>query len=95
MTPAGEIGGRRSRLALQEFSRERVPLMWAETQANLGDALSSLGARDAGTELLEEAVVAWNTSLPVIESAWPPERIQRVRSRRDEVQADIKRRATK
>ena len=36
------------RLALQELTRERVPLDWAMTQVNLGDALLSLGERRSG-----------------------------------------------
>ena len=31
--------------ALEEFTRERVPLDWATTQNNLGTALATLGAR--------------------------------------------------
>jgi hypothetical protein len=57
------------RLALQERTRERVPLQWAMTQINLGLALAALGGREAGTARLEEAVVAWDTCLTVIESA--------------------------
>jgi hypothetical protein len=38
-------GSRLSR-GLQERTRERVPLDWAMTQANLGSALACLGARD-------------------------------------------------
>jgi hypothetical protein len=33
------------RAALQEWTRERVPLDWAATQNNLGNALASLGGR--------------------------------------------------
>ena len=36
--------------ALQEWTRERVPLDWAMTQNNLGIALSTLGERESGTE---------------------------------------------
>ena len=44
------------REALKERTRERVPLDWAMTQSNLGNALQSLGARESGTAGLEEAV---------------------------------------
>src|ERR1700734_86940 len=44
--------------ALEERTRERVPLDWATTQNNLGNALSTLGERESGTVRLEEAVVA-------------------------------------
>ena len=44
------------RAALQERSRDRVPLEWAMTQNNLGLALWRLGERESGTARLEEAV---------------------------------------
>ena len=34
--------------ALKEYTRERVPLDWAMTQNNLGNALRTLGEREAG-----------------------------------------------
>ena len=40
------------RAALEERTRERVPLDWAGTQNNLGNALSMLGARESGTARL-------------------------------------------
>lgn len=43
------------RAALQEYTRDRVPLDWAQTQNNLGNALSSLGERESGTARLEQA----------------------------------------
>ncbi|WP_067333595.1 tetratricopeptide repeat protein [Stappia indica] len=51
------------RLALEERTRERVPLEWAGTQNNLGLALAELGTREAGTERLEEAVAAYQLAL--------------------------------
>ena len=51
------------RLALQELTRERVPLEWARTQMNLGNALVRLGEREAGTARLEEAVAAFRLAL--------------------------------
>ena len=44
------------RAALEERTRDRVPLEWATTQSNLGDALRVLGERESGTARLEEAV---------------------------------------
>jgi hypothetical protein len=35
-----------------------MPLDWAQTQANLGEALATLGERDHGTKRLQEASVA-------------------------------------
>ena len=43
--------------------RERVPLQWAMTQNNLGNALESLGERESGTARLEEAVAAYRDAL--------------------------------
>jgi hypothetical protein len=51
------------RAALQERTRERVPLDWAMTQNNLGTALRTLGARESGTARLEEAVAAYRAAL--------------------------------
>jgi tetratricopeptide (TPR) repeat protein len=51
------------RAALAEYTRERVPLDWAMTQNNLGNALSTLGARESGTARLEEAVAAYRAAL--------------------------------
>ncbi len=49
--------------ALKEWTRERVPLDWATTQNNLGDAFTSLGERESGTARLEEAVAAFRDAL--------------------------------
>jgi hypothetical protein len=49
--------------ALLERTRERVPLQWATTQNNLGNALWRLGARESGTARLEEAVTASRDAL--------------------------------
>ena len=46
------------RKALEEWPRERVPLEWAKAQNNLGTALSALGMRESGTELLQAAANA-------------------------------------
>ena len=51
------------RAALEERTRDRVPLDWAMTQNNLGDALQTLGARESGTARLEEAVAAYRAAL--------------------------------
>ncbi|MGO9741557.1 MAG: tetratricopeptide repeat protein [Roseiarcus sp.] len=51
------------RAALEEFTRERVPLDWAATQNNLGNALQTLGGRESGTARLEEAVAAYRAAL--------------------------------
>jgi tetratricopeptide (TPR) repeat protein len=51
------------RAALEERTRDRVPLDWATTQSNLGCALWSLGGRECGTARLEEAVLAHRAAL--------------------------------
>ncbi len=51
------------RAALEEWTRERVPLDWATTQMNLGNALRTLGERESGTARLEEAVAAYRAAL--------------------------------
>ena len=49
--------------ALQERTREKVPLQWAMTQNNLGNALHRLGERESGTGRLEEAIAAYREAL--------------------------------
>jgi tetratricopeptide (TPR) repeat protein len=46
-----------------ERTRDRVPLDWAITQNNLGNALTSLGERESSTTRLEEAVAAYREAL--------------------------------
>ncbi len=53
------------RAALEVWTRERVPLDWATTQNNLGNALQTLGAREDGTQRLEQAVAAYRAALEV------------------------------
>ena len=53
----------RQRSLLNLLPRERVPLDWAMTQMNLGTALVSLGARESGTDKLNEAVAAYREAL--------------------------------
>jgi tetratricopeptide (TPR) repeat protein len=51
------------RSALQECSREQVPLNWATIQNNLGNVLKVLGEYENGTARLEEAVAAYRAAL--------------------------------
>jgi len=60
------------REALKERTRERVPLDWAMTQNNLGNALLSLGERESGTEKLEEAVAAYREALKELTTGASP-----------------------
>jgi tetratricopeptide (TPR) repeat protein len=57
------------REALQERTRERVPLDWAKTQNNLGDALVRLGERENDSARLEQAVVAYDGALAIFVAA--------------------------
>jgi len=59
------------RAALEEYTRERVPLDWATTQNNLGNALATLGGRESGTARLEAAVAAYQAAL----QEWTRERV--------------------
>jgi tetratricopeptide (TPR) repeat protein len=51
------------RAALEEMTRERVPLDWAATPNNLGIVLRTLGERESGAARLEEAVAAYRAAL--------------------------------
>jgi hypothetical protein len=83
------------RLALQEWTCERVPLQWAQAQMSLGIVLSVLGEGETGTARLSEAVTALDPCLTVGDSGWPKERAGVVRSGRDQTQAEIARRLSK
>jgi hypothetical protein len=54
------------RAALQEFTREGVPLDWAAIQNNLGLVLTMLGERESGTRRLDEAVAASDSAFPFL-----------------------------
>ncbi|NJO38534.1 MAG: tetratricopeptide repeat protein, partial [Rhizobiales bacterium] len=60
------------RAILEEYTRERVPLDWAMTQNNLGNALSTLGARESGTASLAAAVDAYRVALEELTRARVP-----------------------
>lgn len=49
--------------ALQERTRDRTPLQWANTQNNLGTTLAKLGDLTAGTTKHEEAIEAFSNAL--------------------------------
>jgi tetratricopeptide (TPR) repeat protein len=53
----------RLRRVVDLVPRERVPLDWAMTQNNLGNALVRLGEREVDTARLEEAVTAYRDAL--------------------------------
>ncbi len=47
----------------------RVPLDWAATQNNLGNALLRPGERESGTQRLQEAVAAYRAASEVFRAA--------------------------
>lgn len=51
--------------ALEIRTREATPLDWAKTQNNLGNALSTWGARGDGTKRLQAAVAAYKSVLEI------------------------------
>jgi tetratricopeptide (TPR) repeat protein len=53
----------RHRALARATDRATMPLDWARTQTNLGNALATLGEREAETARLEEAVVAYRLAL--------------------------------
>jgi hypothetical protein len=55
---SGQEGVEALRAALKEWTRERVPLNWAMTQHNLGNALSVIGERGTEVARLEDAAEA-------------------------------------
>ena len=85
----------RYRILLTLRPRDRVPLDWAMTQNNLGNALQTLAARESGTARLEEAIVAWEACLTVVTSNWPPAGVQQVQSQLDWARAENARRMAK
>ena len=72
-----------------------MPLQWAATEYNLGAALATLGGRESGTARLQEAVAAFEECLMLAVSIWPPELVSEVRTRKDEMRAEIRRRTAK
>jgi hypothetical protein len=63
------LGHAAFRAALEEWTRDRAPLDWAQTQMNLGKALGALGERERGTARLKEAGTAYDGALTVFVAA--------------------------
>jgi hypothetical protein len=51
--------------ALTVYTRERAPLLWAETQNTLGAVLKSLDERTSDLDILRRAVGAYDAALQV------------------------------
>ena len=69
--PEAGRGGRRLSRGPGGLDARARPAQWAMTQNNLGNALQTLGAREDGTQRLEEAVAAYRAALEV----WTRERV--------------------
>ena len=72
LTVLGEQSGKREPLdeavaayksALEEYTRERVPLYWAAIQHSLGTPLTDLSEHESGTQHLDEAIAAYKSAL--------------------------------
>jgi hypothetical protein len=79
------------RAALQEYTRERVPLDWAHTQHALANALAVLAARLKDPARAQEAIACMRGAIEVYrkggESNWLPIAERRV----DEMEAELSR----
>jgi hypothetical protein len=78
------------REALQEYTRERVPLDWAMT-----NALAMLGKRASSTAQLKKAIAAFDACISVTAPIWPSEWVNHVRANRDKTLVEIDRRRAK
>ena len=76
------------RAALEEATRERVPLKWAQTQNNLGTALLMLGERTGDVAMLRDALAVVRNAYEVLVKeagylqyeAYFVERLERIRA---------------
>jgi Tetratricopeptide repeat len=57
------------RAALEERTRERVPLQWAYTQHGLGSALAALAKRQNDDALMEEALLSMRGAVDAYQQA--------------------------
>jgi hypothetical protein len=71
------------RAALEEWTRERVPLDWAMAQTNLGNVLVVLGYREGGTAQLEQAVAIYDAALDVLNAAGAEHYVELCSANRD------------
>src|SRR6266850_3419922 len=76
--------------AVRERARDRVPLQWAETQNNLGNALKALGERESGESgivRLQEAIAALDAALSVFIADGAMHNVNLTRGNRDRAAA--------
>jgi hypothetical protein len=71
------------RAALQERTREDMPLHWAITEWGLGNALKALGEREGGTARLSNAVNAYESALAIFVSTGSDRYAEICRTSRD------------
>jgi hypothetical protein len=80
--------------ALEEWTRERVPLEFAATHMNLSNALEALAERQKSAKLMEEAVLSMRDAVEVYQQArsgyWLPIAQKRVAEMQAEM-AELKR----
>jgi hypothetical protein len=77
------------RAALEERTRERVPLDWAWTQASLGAAVAEIGTRTGDPARWREALGLAEAALEVSEAAGAPHFAAKVREHRDAIRAKL------
>jgi hypothetical protein len=72
--------------ALEEWTRKRVPLLWATANLDLGVALLGLGERASGGSsiaLLQDAVAAFDAALSVLVAQGATYDVERTSRNRD------------
>ena len=78
------------RAALEENTRDRVPIQWAGTQMNLGNALGTLAKRENSAVRLREAITCMRGAAEEYEKAgetyWSPEARRRIAEMNAELQ---------
>jgi tetratricopeptide (TPR) repeat protein len=81
--------------ALKERTRERVPLQWAVTEGNLGDALKRLAERDNQMSTLEMAARAYAEALKAFTPDAAPLDHDRIQRKFQRVEKEISERKDK
>jgi hypothetical protein len=77
------------RLALGEWTCERAPLQWAETQTNLGRAVAEMGTRNGDPARWQEALTLLEGALGVFEAAGATHDGAKTREYRDAILATL------
>ena len=77
------------REALKEWTRERVPLDWAGTQNNLGNALASLADRQSSAAHMEEALACMRGAVEIYQQGGENHWLPIAKSRISEMEAKL------